>query len=80
MTLVFQSMDRAAHQFSILESTPNITARQIHYSKINKVLKKIIGLKKLLPTTVEKKYRFSERAYRLLRKWQPLLDPKSKGL
>lgn len=67
-------MERAADNLKALESITGITAAMINYSKINKILKKVTGLKKRIPPEAEERYRFTERANTLLEKWQPLLD------
>lgn len=62
-------MDRAAEQFDMLEKFPSITVEEISFSKINKVLKRIITLKSLIPDEVEARYNFAGRSEKLLQDW-----------
>lgn len=72
-------MGRAAEQFDQLEAFPQISARQLQFSKIHKVLRKIVGIKGQLPAHIENKYHFTTRSQKLLREWKPLLANLTEG-
>ncbi len=56
--------------FDTLEKYEEMTQKQLADSKINKVLKKIVGLKEgEIPAEAEAKYNFKKRAEALWQKW-----------